>query len=102
MLPIDDLRRIIAVDDVARAVRAPVALLYYYADPQHQDSVVSVPAMLDFIKKTHGEKPHPLSRQVAIADCNHILLSRYVRTDKQKILAESRQFLQAVLDVKQP
>jgi pimeloyl-ACP methyl ester carboxylesterase len=97
MLPVDDLRRIIAVDETARAVRAPVELLYYYADPHHQDSVVSVPAMLDFFKKTSGGHPHPLSRQVAIADGNHILLSQYVRTDKQKILEESRQFLQAVL-----
>lgn len=102
MLLVDDLRRIIAVDDTALAVRAPLLLLYYYADPQHQDSVVSVPAMHDYFAKTHGGHPHPLSRQVAIADGNHILLSQYVRTDKPKILAESRQFLQAALATQQP
>lgn len=97
MLPLDDLRRVIAVDDTAAAVRAPLALLYYYADPRHQDSVVSVSAMRDYFAKTNGGHPHPLSRQVAIADGNHILLSQYVRTDKKTILEELRRFLQEAL-----
>ena len=77
--------------------RAPLALLYYYADPRHQDSVVSVPAMRDYFARTNGGHPHPLSRQVAIADGNHILLSQYVRTDKKTILEELRRFLQEAL-----
>ena len=97
ILPVDDLRRTIAVDDTAAAVRAPLALLYYHADPQHEDSVVRVSAMRDFFEKTNGGHPHPLSRQVAIADGNHILLSQYVRTDKKTILDESRRFLNEVL-----
>lgn len=102
MLPLDDLRRTIAVDDTAASVRAPLALLYYYADSQHQDSVVSVSAMRDYFEKTNGGHPHPLSRQVAIADGNHILLSQYVRTDKKTILEESRRFLQEALKTPQP
>ena len=81
----------------AAAVRAPLALFYYYADPQHEDTVVRVSAMRDFFAKTNGGHPHPLSRQVAIADGNHILLSQYVRTDKKTILEESRRFLQEAL-----
>ena len=97
MLPIDDLRRIIAVDATAAAVRAPLALVYYYADAQHQDTVVSVPAMRRYFSQTNGGHPHPLSRQVVIADGNHILFSQYVRTDKPKILEELRRFLHEVL-----
>jgi len=102
VLPIDGLRRTIAVDETVGAVRAPLLLLYYYADPQHQDTVVSVPAMRAYFAKTNGGHPHPLSRQVAIADGNHILLSQYVRTDKKQILAESQRFLHEVLATKQP
>ena len=58
--------------------------------------------MLSYFAKTNGGHPHPLSQKVAIADGNHILLSQYVRTDKQKIMNELQRFLHAVLKSKQP
>jgi pimeloyl-ACP methyl ester carboxylesterase len=99
-LPIDGLRRTIAVDATARAVRAPLLLLYYFANATHQDAVVSIPAMRYYFAKTNSGHPHPLSRMVAIADGDHILLSQYVRTDKKKILEESRRFLHQALATK--
>ncbi|MFO0578367.1 MAG: alpha/beta fold hydrolase [Polyangia bacterium] len=97
LLTLDGLRRTIATDEVLSAVRAPVLMLYHYADAAHKDTVVSVPAMRRAFSRMNGGSPHPLSREVAIADGNHILLSAYVRTDKERILSESLGFLRAVL-----
>lgn len=97
LLTLDGLRRTIATDETLSAVRAPVLLLYHYADAAHQDTVVSVPAMRSAFARMNGRSPHPLSREVAIADGNHILLSAYVRTDKERIVSESLGFLRAAL-----
>lgn len=94
---LDDLRRVIATPEVMSKVQAPILLFYYYADEAHQDRVASVPAMHDFFAQAHGGTPHPLSKKVAIADGNHILLSAYVRTDKALINLEGRNFLGAIL-----
>ena len=91
------MRRSALADDPAPALTAPTLLLYYYADPSHQDNVTDVSAMQRFMARTHGGRPHPLSRSVAIADGNHILMSSYVRTDKDTIRAELTRFLRAAL-----
>lgn len=100
VLTLDDLRRTIGTDEILGAVRAPALFLYHYADAKHHDRVVSVPALLRAFDRMNGGSPHPLSRKVAITDGNHILLSAYVRTDKERILTEMRQFLQAALEPK--
>lgn len=97
LLTVDGLRRTLATDEIFSAVRAPVLLLCHYADAAHQDTVVSVPAMRRAFARMNGRSPHPLSREVAIADGNHILLSAYVRTDKERIVKETLGFLRAVL-----
>jgi alpha-beta hydrolase superfamily lysophospholipase len=94
---IDDLRRTIATPEVVRAVEAPILMFYYYADEKHQDTAASVTAMHKFFAQAGGNKRHPLSREVAIADGNHILFSDYVRTDKDSVKRESINFLQAIL-----
>lgn len=94
---IEDIRRQALREAPPADISAPVLLLYYYADAQHQDEVCSVAAMQSFLAKTHRGAPHPLTRSVAIADGNHILLSRYVRTDKAAIARELQTFLGAVL-----
>lgn len=93
LLVLEDLRRTIATEEILSNVKAPVLSMYYYADSKHQDRVVSVHAMHTCFGMLNGGHPHSLSREVAIADGNHILMSSYVRTDKEKILAESRKFL---------
>ena len=94
---VEDIRRQALIEAPAADISAPVLLLYYFADAQNQDEVCSVAAMQSFIAKTHHGAPHPLTRSVAIADGNHILLSRYVRTDKATISRELQTFLDAVL-----
>jgi pimeloyl-ACP methyl ester carboxylesterase len=94
---IDDLRRLIATNDVVTKVKAPILMFYYYADEAHHDTAASVSAMHHFFAVANGGAPHPLSREVAIADGNHILFSAFVRTDKVKIMQETTTFLRAVL-----
>lgn len=97
LLTLDGLRRTIATNEVLASVRAPVLMLYHYADDAHQDTVVSVPAIHEAFARMNGGQPHAASREVAIRDGNHILLSAYVRTDKERILSETRGFLSAAL-----
>lgn len=94
---VEDVRRQALRDGPPQNIRAPILLLYHYADAEHQDTVCSVEAMRDFVGRTHGGTPHPQTRSVAIADGNHILLSQYVRTDKATIGRELLSFLQTVL-----
>lgn len=93
---LDDLRRTIATTDTVAAVRAPVLMFYYYADEKHQDSAASVEAMHRFFGALGGGSKQHLSREIAIADGNHILFSDYVRTDKITVNRETRAFLDAV------
>ena len=94
---VEDVRRQALREAPPQAIGAPVLLLYHYADAAHQDTVCSVSAMRDYVDHTHGGTPHPLTRSVAIADGNHILLSKYVRTDKAAIGRELLAFAQATL-----
>jgi len=100
LLPIDDLIRTLATEDVFRDVTSPVLLLSYFKDEQHKDNVVDIAAMHDAFARMNAGSPHPLSREVAIADGNHILLSAYVRTDKAKIINEMRSFLVDVAKIR--
>lgn len=95
---LDDIRRQALAEAPPEAISAPILLLYYYADEQHHDEVCSVAAMKTFVTKTHYGAPHPQTRSVAIADGNHILFSRYVRTDKATIGRELLTFLHTVLN----
>lgn len=91
-----DLRRYVATPETFQAVKAPTLILYYDRDAEHQDTVVSVDAMKDAFALFGGGAPGQ-SRLVPIADGNHILFSAYLRTDKDRILAEIRSFLDEVL-----
>lgn len=93
LLVLEDLRRSIATEEILSNVKAPVLSMYYHADDKHQDRVVSVHAMHTAFGMLNRGHPHPLSREVAIEDGNHILMSAYVRSDKAKILSEARRFL---------
>lgn len=94
---VEDVRRQGLREAPPQNISAPILLLYHYADPAHQDTVCSVAAMRSYVDRTRGGTPHPLTRSVAIADGNHILLSQYVRTDKATIGRELLSFAQAVL-----
>ncbi len=79
-----DLGDLIANDDVYQKVKCPVLLLYYYKDDIHKDTAANVDAMLYAYNKFNNGTPHPLSTKVAIENGDHVLLSKYVKSDWDK------------------
>jgi hypothetical protein len=94
---VEDVRRRALREAPPEEIVAPILLLYHYANEGNQDTVCRVSAMRDFVARTNHGAPHPQTRSTAIADGNHILLSRYVRTDKPTINRELSSFLSAAL-----
>lgn len=76
-----DMSDLIARDDVYRKVSCPVLLLYYYKDNEHKDGSAQVEAMLEAYDIFNNGKPNPLSRKIAVEDGDHVLLSKYVKSD---------------------
>jgi pimeloyl-ACP methyl ester carboxylesterase len=103
LVELDKVRRYIAHDDIYRKVTSPVLLLHYYKDEEHQDNVASVPAMREaFAAFGKAGAPSPLNRMVAVEDSNHIMLSEYVRSDKETPARAIREFLRDVQGQDQP
>ena len=97
LVELDKVRRYIAHDGIYRKVTSPVLLLHYYKDEEHQDNVASVPAMREAFAAFGGDaEPSPLNRMVAVEDSNHIMLSKYVRSDKAAPARAIREFLRDV------
>lgn len=93
--PLNDLRRFIVREETLSKIRSPLLLMYYEKDANDRDQVVD----LDFMKNVYKNwitKP-AFKKEVAIADGNHILLSEYVRTDKETILREITTFLDQII-----
>jgi pimeloyl-ACP methyl ester carboxylesterase len=94
---VEDVRRRALREAPAAAITAPILLFYYYADTQHQYDFCSVAAMQSYVARANHGSPQKQTRSVAIADGNHILFSRYVRTDKETIGRELMTFLRTTL-----
>lgn len=92
LVNLNDLRRFIVKDETFAAVKVPVLVLVYYKDEQHKDETIDVAALRELMPKL-GSAAYGKNRLVEIADGNHILLSRYVRTDKATLLREMRTWL---------
>ncbi|MEQ8350323.1 MAG: alpha/beta hydrolase [Leptospiraceae bacterium] len=90
LIPLYELKEFIARPATFEAVQCPTLMLYYYKNEQEQDPTAEVNAMLEGFAQFGG---HPLNRSVAIEDGAHVLLSKYVRTDKERVSAEIIQFL---------
>lgn len=91
LVPLYDLKAYISRSATFEAVRCPTLMLYYYKDEQNQDPTADVDAMLEGFAQFDA---HPLNRSVAIEDGAHVLLSKYVRTDKERVTAEILQFVE--------
>lgn len=92
------LRRFIVKPDTFQKVKAPVLTLYYFATAEKKDTVVDVDAILKYSAMLGASTPGTAQKNklVPIADGNHILLSSFVRTDKEKIKKEITQFLKSL------
>lgn len=97
LVPLEQVRRFGARAEVISAVRAPTLGLVHYASEAEQDEVISVPAVREIFGELGGERPHPLTRLVEIADGHHVLMSAYVRTDKAAVEGALTSFLDEAL-----
>jgi pimeloyl-ACP methyl ester carboxylesterase len=92
-----DLANLIDRKETYRKISGPVLLLYYYKDEAKQDTSASVPDMLrvyDAIQK--NGKANPLNKKAAVADGAHVLMSKYVKSDKAPVSAEVEEFLKKI------
>lgn len=77
-------------------VKQPLLLLYYYKDAQHQDEVVSVPAMLKMFEEV--STPAPLKFKQAIPNAgDHVIGSSIKSKDVAGTEAAADSFMHTVL-----
>lgn len=80
-------------------VNQPVFLGYYYKDAVHQDSVVSVPALLQMFEQL-GTATN-FKRKVAFPNVgDHVMTSYITSKDLESVKKETFQFLEEVLNLK--
>ncbi len=87
---LEDMRAFAARSKYYKNVKCPVLMLYYYKDEEHQDKAASVAEMLNVFEKLGSEQ----KQEIAIEDANHVLLSHYVRTDKETIIKALNGFVE--------
>lgn len=97
LVPLEQVRRHGTRPGVLAAVRAPVLGLVHYASEAEQDEVISVPVVREAFAAFGGGSPHPLTRLVEIRDGHHVLLSEFVRTDKEAVTGAILDFLDEAL-----
>lgn len=83
--PLAQLKRHVARPELLARVAAPALMLTYERDASHRDRVIDLAAVhaafQGFGAATPRRGPHPLSRAVAVADSDHVMLSAHVRAD---------------------
>ena len=94
---LERVRRHCTRDGLYGDVRQPVLMMYHWASPTDHDPVVSIDAMRSAYAAFHDGDPHPRSRQIVVADSDHVMLSEFVRTDKQAVRKAIDVFLNQVL-----
>ena len=68
--------------------------MYYYKSDKEQDPTASVPKMLEGYTNFGLDKtPNPLNRKVAVENGMHVLMSKWVITDKAFIEAQTEKWL---------
>lgn len=92
-----NLKKLLAKEEIYTTVTCPTLLLYYYKNETEKDKAASVPEMLKAFD-TFGKAttPNPKNRKVAIERGNHILLSKYVETDREMAKQEILNFLDSL------
>ena len=86
-------------EETFKSVHQPVFLGYYYRDEIHQDSTVSVPAMLRMFE--HLSTPDDKKKKVAFPDVEAHVISSYITSkDIESVLRETNSFLENYLELK--
>ena len=86
-------------EETFSAVQQPVFLGYYYKDEVHQDSTVSVPAMLRMFDQI--STPADKKRKVAFPNVgDHVMTSYITSNDLESVKRETNRFMEEVLGLK--
>ncbi|MDF3822265.1 alpha/beta hydrolase [Leptospira sp. 96542] len=94
LVGVNDLKKYAAVPDVFTKVTSPTLLLYYYKSEKEQDPTASVPKMLEAYSKFGLVKaPNSLNKKVQVVDGMHVLMSKWVITDKKFIQEQTEQWI---------
>jgi len=94
---ISDLKRTIANSDVYEKVSVPVLLFYYYKSAEDQDTSADVAKMLEVYEQFgKASQPNPLNKKIQITEGAHVLLSEFVKSDKDTIIKETEEFITKV------
>ncbi|MCS6983704.1 MAG: alpha/beta fold hydrolase [Leptospiraceae bacterium] len=91
---LENLRRFAAREEIYRKISCPVLMLVYYKDPQNKDGSARVDAM----RHAFGFFSTPENKKwlVEIPDGDHVLLSEYVASDKEKIHKALVEFMKKI------
>lgn len=82
-----------------RKIDKPLYMGYYYKDDEHQDDIVSVPRMLEFVDQVRT--PRDLIRTTAFPDVGyHVICSDLFTKDYVKVLEDTDRFMSEVLHLK--
>jgi esterase/lipase len=77
-------------------VKAPLQLLYFFKDEMHQDSVVSVPAMLNMYAQIGT--PDSLKQKKALPNVNNHVIGSYIKSaDLLSVQQSVESFMKSVL-----
>lgn len=86
-------------DATFASIEQPVFLGYYYKDEIHQDSTVSVPAMLHMFEEL--STPMDKKRKVAFPNVGeHVMTSYITSKDLESVQRETNRFLEEVMGMK--
>ena len=88
---LNNLRRYIVKKDNIERITVPVLGLIYFKDSDNRDDTIDIKKVRNYfplLGKEFLPAGNPKNKLVEIADGNHVMLSAYVRTDKEKINAE--------------
>ncbi len=101
LVGVNDLRNYAAVPEVFRKITSPSLLLYYYKNEKEQDPTASVSKMLEGFEEFGKDKsPSPLNKKVRVENGMHVLMSKYIITDKAFIEKETEAWLKEVAKLK--
>lgn len=92
-----DVKRVLANKETYEKVTVPVLMLYYYKSETEQDQSADVSKMLEAYDQFGlATSPNPLNRKVQITEGAHVLLSKYVHSDKELIVKEIEDFINKI------
>ena len=103
VIALNNLRRYVISRDAMRAITAAVLGIIYYKDEKHKDDTIDIGKIRELFPELGKAKGGGAKNKlVEIADGNHVLLSEFVRTDKEKILQEIHSWLSTLSNEAKP